>query len=321
MNRRLAARHLFVVMLALALLTASARTGQMPIPDQALMVEARAVARPQGAIGPLRYLGGWTLHARHPDFGGWSGMMATPRGLRLVSDAGALLDLPWPNTGQLRARLQEVPKGCGHHWHKEEQDAEAVTTGPEGRWWISLEHRNEICRITPQGTVQSTAPSLIRHWSPYLGGEAMLRLRDGRFLVFAEADPAAQPDSAPLIVFSGDPLAAGTRAAAMRFAPPPGFRPVDAGQLPDGRILVLLRQFAFPIRWRSALAIVDPAQLRAGAMVRGQEIARLAPPLITDNFEALAITQEKRRTIIWLASDDNFWPIQQTYLLKFALKD
>jgi len=33
------------------------------------------------------------------------------------------------------------------------------------------------------------------------------------------------------------------------------------------------------------------------------------------------VTQEKRRTIIWLASDDNFWPLQQSYLLKFALED
>jgi hypothetical protein len=56
-------------------------------------------------------------------------------------------------------------------------------------------------------------------------------------------------------------------------------------------------------------------------LLKGKEIARLEAPTLVDNFEALAVTQEKRRTIIWLASDYNFWPLQQSYLLKFALKD
>ncbi len=318
--------RLVLILLAAAVHPSSARIGQMPIPPQSLVVEARPVplAQTQPGLrttGKLLYLGGWTLHARHPDFGGWSGMIARRDGLRLVSDAGGLLDLPWPGAPRLEARLQEVPRGCGNHWNKEHQDAESLTAAPDGRWWISLEVLNRICRIMPDGKVRMVWPPRMMNWANALGGEAMVRLRDGRFLVFAEADPKGVVGSAPLLLFAGDPAGSKTAVTPLRFAPPTGYRPTDAAQLPDGRILVLLRHFALPVRWRTRLVVMDLAALKPGTPLRGQEIARLAPPMITDDFEAMAVTQEKRRTIIWLASDDNFWPLQQTYLLKFALKD
>jgi hypothetical protein len=324
MTRR--ARLFLLALVAAFFLPSSARIGQMPIPRQTLLVSAQPVplSRDHPSLrqtGKLLYLGGWVLHARHPDFGGWSGMIARPEGLRLVSDAGGLLDLPWPGASVLPATLQELPRGCGSHWNKENQDAESLTAAPDGRWWVSLEVLNRICRIMPDGKVRMTAPPLMMGWINSLGSEAMLRLRDGRFLVFAEADPQRRVDSSPLLLFSGDPTEASTTATALRFAPPRGYRPTDAAQLPDGHILVLLRHFALPVRWRTRIVRIDPAQLRPGAPISGQEIARLAPPMITDDFEAMAVTQEKRRTIIWLASDDNFWPLQQSYLLKFALKD
>ena len=159
------------------------------------------------------------------------------------------------------------------------------------------------------------------HWATAYGAEAIVRLRDGRFLVFAEADPENTDLPSPVLLFSGDPLAPSTQSIPLRLASPDGFRPSDAAQLPDGRILVLQRAFALPLRWRTRLIVIDPAELRENALIRGREVARLAPPLLTENFEALAVTQEKRRPIIWIASDDNFWALQQTYLLKFTLKD
>jgi hypothetical protein len=36
-------------------------------------------------------------------------------------------------------------------------------------------------------------------------------------------------------------------------------------------------------------------------------------------MEALSVTRELGRTIVWIASDDNFSPLQRTLLLKFAL--
>ena len=61
---------------------------------------------------------------------------------------------------------------------------------------------------------------------------------------------------------------------------------------------------------------VDTARLALGVP---EEIARLAPPLTVDNMEALAIRREGGRTFIYLASDDNFSPLQRTLLMKFEL--
>jgi hypothetical protein len=38
-------------------------------------------------------------------------------------------------------------------------------------------------------------------------------------------------------------------------------------------------------------------------------------------MEALSVDSENGRTILWIASDDNFNPLQRTLLLKFALAD
>ena len=51
----------------------------------------------------------------------------------------------------------------------------------------------------------------------------------------------------------------------------------------------------------------------------GQEIATFTAPVTRDNFEALAVTQEAGATILWIASDDNLLPIQQSLLMKFRL--
>ena len=42
-------------------------------------------------------------------------------------------------------------------------------------------------------------------------------------------------------------------------------------------------------------------------------------PGVNDNFEGLAVEEKEGRTYLWLVSDDNFAPLQATYLLKFEL--
>ena len=50
-------------------------------------------------------------------------------------------------------------------------------------------------------------------------------------------------------------------------------------------------------------------------------MATLESPLNVDNMEALAITIENGRTIVWIASDDDFMSIvRRTLLLKFELR-
>ncbi|GAA3260107.1 hypothetical protein GCM10020258_22400 [Sphingomonas yabuuchiae] len=49
-------------------------------------------------------------------------------------------------------------------------------------------------------------------------------------------------------------------------------------------------------------------------------LAELDSPLIHDNFEGVAVTQEAGATILWLVSDDNQLFLQRNYLLKFRLE-
>ncbi|NNC71690.1 MAG: esterase-like activity of phytase family protein, partial [Sphingomonadaceae bacterium] len=59
--------------------------------------------------------------------------------------------------------------------------------------------------------------------------------------------------------------------------------------------------------------------LAEGAIIEGRSIARLDPPLTIDNMEAVVVGEENGRAVIWMASDDNFNPLQRTLLLKFEL--
>ena len=173
-------------------------------------------------------------------------------------------------------------------------------------------------RVRPAGAAATRAGPM-RRWRSNSGAEAMVRLADGRFLVFAEGrsdDPgfagcccstAIRPRPAPA-------------RSALRYRPPVGYRITDAALLPDGRLLLLNRRFTLldglSARLRSPLGCASRARL-----IEGREIATLKAPLTVDNMEALSVTREGGRTIVWIASDDNFNPLQRTLLLKFELAE
>ncbi|MDD3799832.1 MAG: esterase-like activity of phytase family protein, partial [Novosphingobium sp.] len=97
------------------------------------------------------------------------------------------------------------------------------------------------------------------------------------------------------------------------------YRPTDMAQLPDGRVLVLLRRLVWPMppRFAGKIAIADPAEIRKDGTWTGKVAANLASPLPTDNFEGLAVeTGEDGETIVWVISDDNTARSQRTILLK-----
>ncbi len=321
--------RLALLLFVLLFCASSARVGQMPIAPQMIRIALEPTnlsrdSNPLRQTGKLLYLGGWALHADHPDFGGWSAMAPHRGGLRLVSDAGAMLDIPFPSGVAIQGRLSELPKGCGFHWIKEKQDSESLTVDQiTGQSWIGMENTNQICRFSSHGgPATAIARPEMKDWQIAYGPEAMIRLRDGRMLVFAEADPSDSGQLTPVLVFKGDPLNPAIKPVTAILDRPSGYLPVDAAELPDGRLMVLYRLFSARQWFRNRIYIMDmPQAVRAGMLLKGKEIARLESPTLVDNFEALAVTQEKRRTIIWLASDDNFWPLQQSYLLKFALED
>jgi hypothetical protein len=210
------------------------------------------------------------------------------------------------------------PAGPGAGSAKESRDSESLAVhGPFA--WIGYEKANAVWRYrlkdwAPSGGAE---PAAMEKWPSNGGSEAMLRLPDGRFLVFAEGRGGGALTEA--LLFSGDPASKGTRAEAVSYRPPTGYRLTDAALLPDGRVLFLNRRFRLLEGFSVKLVAARLPRLREGAEIGGREIAEFGGTSIEDNLEALSVTREEGRTIVWMASDDNFNPLQRSLLLKFEL--
>lgn len=293
--------------------------GGAPIRADAVPLDRRDPAR--GVIGRLSYLGGWSLTSGDRRFGGISALAADDAGLLAIGDRGGRFRiLPrgnLPPTGRVLAPLPDGPRlGSG----RADRDAESAMRLGDALL-VGFEDANAIWRYDAMAAARASGhatPPAMAEWPQNGGPEAMVALADGRVAVFSEESEGTVPGTRAALLFPGDPVGG---AAPVRFAyrPPAGYVPTDAARLPDGRLILLHRRFT-PLDGVSAvLSIVDPAAIRPGATVTGQEIARLAPPLTVDNMEALAITHEKTETILWIASDDNFSGLQRTLLLRFRL--
>ncbi len=326
-------RHLFLIILCgifLLVLPSSAQVALPQIPEQNIEIIAKKIAlnHPHSEhkrVGGLIFIDGWTLMSNNPNWGGISAMARVGNEFILISDAGGVIEFPFDKQNlSTQARIREVPKGCGMHWIKSDHDTESLTKDPlTGSYWIGREWGNTVCKL--KSSLRTTTKERIipemRMWPRTGGVEAMVRLQDGRFLAFAERALLADDPLTPVLLFSGDPTNDTVRTKLLKYRAPVGFRPVDAAQLPDGRILVLNRRFALPFNFTTKLVIIDLAMVNSTATLQGQEIAYFAPPMVSDNFEALAIESTKDGPIIWIASDDNFLFLQKTLLLKFRLAE
>ncbi len=271
-------------------------------------------------VGRLTLLAGWQMSSRSSQFGGWSALSVEGDRVTAIGDYGSVLRFRMTRFGRaVDARIDPLPQGCGRQDDKRQRDSESLTRTADG-WWIGYEVDNRLCKVTPgfTRTLALRRPREMAMWHVLYGAEAIVRMADGRMLVFAERAPKGAAVR-PLLVFSGDPAAPATSVTARSYEPPQGYNPTDATQLPDGRILVLNRRFGIADQFTSVLTAFDPAALDSSKPVVSTPVAALAPPTLHDNFEGLAVTVEDGRTVVWMISDDNFISWQKTYLLKFAL--
>lgn len=276
--------------------------------------------------GGLRFLAGWVLSSDDARFGGISAMALDGDGFIAVGDAGGVFRFAIDAGGSIsRAEIAVLPDGPqpehGGELQKRDRDAESLAhDAVSGLFWVGFERANAIWRYGPglAGAQAHNAPGAMSDWPNNGGPEAMVRLADGRFLVFSEEGDG--PDgSREALIFPGDPSVPGTEPLRFGYRPPDGFQITDAALLPDGRLLILNRRFTVLEGVSAIVMIADLAGIEEGAVVEGRIVARLEPPLTIDNMEALAVRRESGRTIVWMASDDNFNPLQRTLLLKFEL--
>lgn len=324
-------RILIVLLLAILLLPAPHKNKPEPFGPGPLLVSARALplnaADPaQRTLGPLHYLEGWQLSSAHHGFGGISSLLAESDGQILaLSDSGTLMGFHvGPGKAQRHpfiAPLPIRPQDRDRPWWAWDSEAMALDPATQ-RYWVGFELQQMICRYSPGfARVEAcrTWPD-IEAWPETGSIESLARLPDGRFLVLAEM--GMTPDgSHDTLLFAGDPAEASTAAPMhLRYVPPRGYRPTDAVALDDRHVLVLNRRLTLQELFTATLAVIElPAKPRPGDRLKARELARLAPPLLADNFEGLAITRQDGRRVVWIASDDNHEFFQRTLLLKFAL--
>jgi hypothetical protein len=277
----------------------------------------------QMQLGSLRYLGGWVLKGTDRRFGGVSSMTIEDGHFVMLSDGGVVTRLRFAGSGPVADfAMTELPDGPGDGSEKADRDSESSTYDPaSGHVWAGFETRNQIWRYTKGFAMADghAAPKLMADWPDNLGAEAMVRLTDGRFLVFAETKKC--PDGSHYaLLFPGDPVEHPDAAAFCYKGPPGGFAPTDAVQLPNGRVIVLHRRFGISAGFSAALTVIDPKAIAPGGPpVEGKLLATLAPPLTVDNMEALAIQQTSNGLVLWIASDDNYFFLERTLLIAFAL--
>lgn len=291
-------------------------------------------------FGQMQLAGAWELISPNSDFGSYSALLALDGGrLMAGSDTGKLLIMPAP--GQSAASQDSQPgtvrieNFAGKTASKKKLvDIESLTRDPaSGRIWVGYEGINSLERLDADLTgAKRIRPAEMRRWSSNSGPEAMVRLNDGSFIVLSEGRADWWSGDFPALLYASDPVE-GAVPEKFAFAAPEGFRPVDMAQLPDGRVLVLVRKLniGLPPSFDVSVMLADPADIRRAISQnrpwRGKVLGTISGAGVQDNYEGLAIVPRvdgpradaprgSDEVTLWLISDNNRSAFQRTLLLK-----
>lgn len=284
-----------------------------------------APGEPDKQVGELIFRGGVEIMPDKAGIGGISGLEWHDGALHAVSDDGRWLVL---RPEDVQGRLVDVSgitiaplkdaKG-GKLGNKERGDAEAIARLADGAWLVAFEREHRIWRYAEVGGAASGsedgAAALIAGADANAGIETLAAYAGGVLVCGEWADPA-RPNCQRI-----------TQAGAQSFALPApegiaaaGGVPTDADCADDGTCYVLFRSFTSGAGNRAAIVKLAPDNTAT-------TLAVLAPPLMLDNFEGLALRETERGSFLYLASDDNFRNCetkpgagcQRTLLMKFAI--
>ena len=262
----------------------------------------------------MRVSGLWEIDSEDPAIGGYSALLVLGGQLRAFSDHGHRITFARPNRSLENAPTHDNVWDRGP-LRRFAPDIEAATRDPAtGDYWLAFEERHALIRFDiASAYVASREPPEWREWPHNSGAEAIARFGDGRFVVLPETLLTG-------FLYPADPTSERIEPRAFAFTLPDDYHPTDMAQLPDGRLLVLLRKLApgWPF-FSGALGIADIATLDEADSLEVRLLTRLDSMLPRENWEALGVDPadaEGSGLAIWVMSDDNFSPIQRTLLAR-----
>jgi hypothetical protein len=314
------------VLLAAAIVAAATQVRAAEVVVVATPITLEFAESGRTTVGKLEFRGGLRLAATITTFGGLSGLRVSSDGSRLlaITDRAGWLraDLRYDARGVLtgieHVDLTAMLDADGRALVPPRADAESLVRTASAVF-VAFERQHRVLRFDADANGPAAgargraepAPTEFAQMPMNEGLEAMTALGDGRLFVISEG--AFDGDAVRAWVLAG----AGRPAEALRYVPAAGFNPTDATTLPNGDVLVLERRFTVFDRGARIVRIAA-ADIRNGARLAGEEIARLLPPVQVDNFEGIdAIADPAGGVRVFLLSDDNFSAFQRTLLLQF----
>jgi hypothetical protein len=317
---------LFLVSLASCLrLTTAQTTTDNPLVVELVPIDVDPKHPERRNFGTLTLLSAFQIESKDKRFGGLSGLsIGTDGKLYAVSDhgywltarmrmdqMGALVNLVnWQIAPMLTTANTPVTGTL--------RDAEALAVTRDGSFLVAFEGVHRIWRYSPPPTtfesipISVPIPSAVSR-APRNGGiEGLAMLPDGRLLALTEEFANGDGSFKGWLIDQG-------RFAELAYFPSKGFRVTDCAALNNGDVLVLERRYV-PFGILSArLTLVKASSLQPGTKLAGKELLKLEQPLAVQNFEAVTAQQTSNGTVIYIVSDDNYSPFQQTLLLQFLL--
>lgn len=312
---------------AFAVVACDRSSADPPIAEQWRGVEvgAEPIAFESMTVGRLRYRGGIELSSQRPVFGGLSGMEVLEDGrLIAISDNGDWFEaqLVLNDAGDLvgardwRTAMMRDEEGEPFP-NKRSGDSEDLAQLTDGRFAVSFEQTQSIRiydlnRDGPFGpAIRGPALAETRSLPNNSGLEALTSTGDGELIIGAEGGPEATTPIWRARLDAQSPVEPNAR-----YPISDGYSLTSLDRLPDGTYVALERFFAPVIGPRARIKhFTFDAN---GTVADLEELARLAPPLPLDNFEAIsAVRMPDGATRLYIVSDDNFSRRQRTLLLAF----
>jgi len=321
---------------AAALLPAGhVEAGSPPIHVHATPVRLNEADAGQQHLGRLRFLGGVALRSSDPHFGGLSSLRWYRGHLLAMSDEGAAFYAMQPRErhgrligiGAVSRTFLRGPDGkvlTG----KQETDTESMELnlprhrGGQATISFGFERHERIWTYRLHGVLPvgrpvalAAAPGWFARQPNNLGVEAMAGNRQVSLLI-SEGLKTPDGQASALLFRPGiagrahpaEPLEIGIPAPGER-------RPSELAMIDPHHFLMLRRSWSEAKGFQVELDALDLTTDRASI----HQIAAFKPPIVTDNFEGMAVRKEGGRVMLYIIADDNFEKKQRSLLLKFRL--